>query len=889
MRKLLFLLFSLSQWLAFSQSINLNGNLGAVTTCNSSFYDSGGSTGNYQDNENYSVTFYPSGNGSIQITFSSFDTEYYYDSLYVYNGNTVNPANLIGTYNGTLNPFSITATNPTGCLTLVWKTDFAIVKAGWEATINCVAPPINVSSMVNPSVCNAATGSINLNVSGGIAPYTFAWSNGATTQNINNLSAGAYIVLIADSIGNTFADTFYINASNLVINPTISAANCDSTGGSISLAMSGGTAPYNVSWSNGLTGSLLSNAGPNGYNALVTDANGCLAYWAGAVSLQDSCTATISGYIYNDINGNCVQDAGENALASTFVNITPGGGTFTDANGYYAFEVVPGTYNIQCYPTPFMATSACGNGFNQQIALPNFGMNALNTNFPIQLITVQDLSVSLYENAYVPGANHTTNIHYENNSSMAMTPTITWQHSSLITPTTYSVPPTTYNALTHTATWNLPTIPSLSDGYVYITSITDSTANIGDTATSNVQIMPIVGDNYPLNNQYNNAKAVVAAFDPNQKTAYPQGEGAYHFISPNQNTLHYTIDFQNTGTYPATYVELRDTLDAALNAFSVEPLMASHDYTLDLVNDNILVFRFFNINLPDSFSNEPASHGFVTFNININAGLPLGTTIHNTAAIYFDFNEAVITNTTLHTIYLPPAITDLSPSEICEGYDATAQVSNGVAPYTFSWSNGIVENNNTSGNSTVLFTGIGTYTVSVTDSYGLVSNIDSLSVTQVPSDASFTANIVGDTLFLVPNTIINAAYGWDFGNGQSSADLYPYLIITEPEYTITLYVENMCGMVDSYQTIMTTATENAYQGKIELFPNPMTTQTALQVDFPTQKPYNVELTDITGKVLRSWENVTGDNLIIQREMLPSGTYFVQVKGTANFVEKLLVR
>ena len=174
MRKLLFLLFSLSQWLAFSQSINLNGNLGAVTTCNSSFYDSGGSTNNYQDNENYSATFYPSGNGNVQIIFSSFDTELYYDSLYVYNGSTVNSANLIGAYSGMLNPFSITATNPTGCLTLTWKTDVAVVKAGWEATINCVAPPINVSSMVNPSVCNAATGSINLNVSGGVVPYTFA-------------------------------------------------------------------------------------------------------------------------------------------------------------------------------------------------------------------------------------------------------------------------------------------------------------------------------------------------------------------------------------------------------------------------------------------------------------------------------------------------------------------------------------------------------------------------------------------------------------------------------------------------------------------------------------------------------------------------------------------
>ena len=61
-------------------------------------------------------------------------------------------------------------------------------------------------------------------------------------------------------------------------------------------------------------------------------------------------------------------------------------------------------------------------------------------------------------------------------------------------------------------------------------------------------------------------------------------------------------------------------------------------------------FIFNNIQLPDSNVNEPASHGFVKFKINQRANNPLGTVIENKAGIYFDFNEAVITNSTHHVL-----------------------------------------------------------------------------------------------------------------------------------------------------------------------------------------------------------------------------------------------
>ena len=76
---------------------------------------------------------------------------------------------------------------------------------------------------------------------------------------------------------------------------------------------------------------------------------------------------------------------------------------------------------------------------------------------------------------------------------------------------------------------------------------------------------------------------------------------------------------------------------------------ASHNYQL-VTNDRIVVWKFFNINLPDSNTNEPLSHGFIEYSIMPIQGLPDGTTIQNSANIYFDFNAPVITNTTLNTL-----------------------------------------------------------------------------------------------------------------------------------------------------------------------------------------------------------------------------------------------
>ncbi len=144
-------------------------------------------------------------------------------------------------------------------------------------------------------------------------------------------------------------------------------------------------------------------------------------------------------------------------------------------------------------------------------------------------------------------------------------------------------------------------------------------------------------------------RVYVNSYDPNQKVASPIGFGADHYIEPNTQ-LEYHIDFQNTGTDTAYTVVIRDTLSTHLNLLSMRPGGASHDFELAVENSHILVFTFDNINLVDSVTDEPLSHGFVAYSIQPKADLPNETRIENSAAIYFDFNPPIITNTTWHTI-----------------------------------------------------------------------------------------------------------------------------------------------------------------------------------------------------------------------------------------------
>lgn len=140
----------------------------------------------------------------------------------------------------------------------------------------------------------------------------------------------------------------------------------------------------------------------------------------------------------------------------------------------------------------------------------------------------------------------------------------------------------------------------------------------------------------------------IASYDPNDKAAQPAGYGTQHYIDENI-AIDYKIRFQNTGTDTAFNIVILDTLSSHLNITSLQMGASSHAYTWTLTG-NVLKVSFPNIMLVDSNANEPLSHGFFRYRIEQEWNNPIGTLIENQAAIYFDYNPPIFTNTTFHTI-----------------------------------------------------------------------------------------------------------------------------------------------------------------------------------------------------------------------------------------------
>lgn len=141
----------------------------------------------------------------------------------------------------------------------------------------------------------------------------------------------------------------------------------------------------------------------------------------------------------------------------------------------------------------------------------------------------------------------------------------------------------------------------------------------------------------------------VASYDPNDKAAQPVGYDSAHYIY-NYTPLDYKVRFQNTGTDTAFNIYILDTLSPYLDVSTLQMGASSHAYTWQILPDNVLRVDYNNIMLPDSNVNEPASNGFFRYRIEQQPNNPLGTVINNQAAIYFDLNPPIFTNTTFHTV-----------------------------------------------------------------------------------------------------------------------------------------------------------------------------------------------------------------------------------------------
>ncbi|PHI19693.1 hypothetical protein CEQ90_11630 [Lewinellaceae bacterium SD302] len=178
----------------------------------------------------------------------------------------------------------------------------------------------------------------------------------------------------------------------------------------------------------------------------------------------------------------------------------------------------------------------------------------------------------------------------------------------------------------------------------------------GDVLNFSAQI-PAAADIRPENNFFRLDQTVVNGYDPNDKQV---NKGEEIFIEEVGDYFHYLIRFQNTGTASAINVRIEDTLSTQLDWSTFEPLSYSHPAGRTTINENgEVAFIFDNIMLPDSTSDFEGSNGYVSFRIRSNDDLELGDVVENTAHIYFDFNEAIITNTAITRVVEPSGLNEV--------------------------------------------------------------------------------------------------------------------------------------------------------------------------------------------------------------------------------------
>jgi hypothetical protein len=172
--------------------------------------------------------------------------------------------------------------------------------------------------VITNTTCTASIGAINLTVSGGTSPYTYLWSNGATTEDLSGVAAGTYTVTITDANGCTINMPFTVGTNDVTIAaiPVITNTTCTASIGAINLTVSGGTSPYTYLWSNGATTEDLSGVAAGTYIVTITDANGCTINMPFTVGTNDVTIAAIPVIT----NTTCTASIGA-------INLTVSGGT----------------------------------------------------------------------------------------------------------------------------------------------------------------------------------------------------------------------------------------------------------------------------------------------------------------------------------------------------------------------------------------------------------------------------------------------------------------------------------------------------------------------------------------------------------------------------------
>lgn len=387
----------------------------------------------------------------------------------------------------------------------------------------------------------------------------------------------------------------------------------------------------------------------------------------GDFSLSNAqCLPAASGLIYHDVNGDCRYDSTSETgidgfrLMAISVNSLDTIFTTTNQNGFYDFCInnpmpariytlgVSGFFGR--YQHWFMDTcnllSTFSVGGGGPVLLPDIGIR-INQFLPKEDYRVKITAQTGWETRQ--GFTEKYQLRFENWGNIrTQSATLRLKYPNNVNFISASSTPNTNT--NSELTWN----EFLQPGEVKIIDLefqNPLSIPLGSQVCYNAFIHTVTS----VTDSSNLCQTLVAAIDPNDKQVFPSGN-----ITPQTSRLYYQIRFQNTGTASAVNVKVVDTIDRHLPSSKIVIQAVSHPFTIDVQN-NVLTWNFNNINLPDSNTNEPASHGFINYYADLRQSLAIGDSITNRADIYFDFQNAIKTNQTVSKVVA--AIVDPPPPE----------------------------------------------------------------------------------------------------------------------------------------------------------------------------------------------------------------------------------
>ncbi|PWK19598.1 T9SS type A sorting domain-containing protein [Xanthomarina spongicola] len=369
------------------------------------------------------------------------------------------------------------------------------------------------------------------------------------------------------------------------------------------------------------------------------------------VNVNTYCSFVPGGSIY-EIEGQSRFDFNNDGCTNTdpivpFMNYTINDGTttesgFANSSGYYYIPVQAGDYTItpiapnpalfDVVPTSFDISFPNGQDiFMQDIC---FTANSV----------VNDLQVILTPLTPArPGFDADYNLLINNVGNQVLSGDLNLAYQeSIVTYVDSDIPFDTSDASSFT--WNFIDLAPFQSLSVNVTfnvnppTDPDFPVNIDDILTYTATVNPVVGDANPDDNIFILNQTVVGSFDPNDIQCL---EGDSILLEDVGEYVHYRIRFENTGTFPAENIVVKNIIDTQkFNMSSLQVLNGSHDFVTKII-DNQIEFVFEGVNLPfDDATND----GFVLYKIRTLPTLSEGDIFTNNAEIYFDFNFPIETN-----------------------------------------------------------------------------------------------------------------------------------------------------------------------------------------------------------------------------------------------------